>query len=77
MKLTFDTQGKISIDNTDSHFTDTESNEFIGKYFYKNVEGIRNMFEASFIYKRNGLYYLMWSFEGSENYNVRYAVSEK
>lgn len=77
MKLTFDAQGRISIDNSDSHYTDTESNEFIGKYFYKNVEGIRNMFEASFIYKRNGLYYLMWSFEGSENYNVRYAVSEK
>jgi hypothetical protein len=34
------------------------------------------MFEAAFIYKRNGLYYLMWSFEGGENYNVRYAVSE-
>ncbi|MDR2622018.1 MAG: family 43 glycosylhydrolase, partial [Dysgonamonadaceae bacterium] len=67
---------RISIDNRDSRFTQTDSNEFIGKYFYKSVEGIRNMFEASFIYKRNGLYYLMWSFEGGENYNVRYAVSE-
>jgi hypothetical protein len=76
MKLSFDTQGRVSIDNMDSRFTQTDSNEFIGKYFYKSVEGIRNMFEASFIYKRNGLYYLMWSFEGGENYNVRYAVSK-
>lgn len=76
MKFTFNAQGKISIDNMDPRFTQTDSNEFVGKYHYKSVEGIRNMFEASFIYKRNGLYYLMWSFEGSENYNVRYAVSE-
>ena len=76
MKLAFDNKGKISIDNTDPRFTETGSNEFIGEYRYKSVEGIRNMFEASFIYKRDGLYYLMWSFEGSENYNVRYAVSE-
>ena len=76
MKLSFNTQGKISIDNTDARFTQSDSNEFIGKYNFKSVEGIRNMFEASFIYKRNGLYYLMWSFEGSEKYNVRYAVSE-
>ncbi|MDR1517518.1 MAG: family 43 glycosylhydrolase, partial [Dysgonamonadaceae bacterium] len=74
--LSFDSQGKIAIDNTDSRFTQTDSNEFIGEYRYKSVEGIRNMFEASYIYKRNGLYYLMWSFEGGENYNVRYAVSE-
>lgn len=76
MKLAFDSKGKISIDNTDPRFTETGSNEFIGEYRYKSVAGIRNMFEASFIYKRDGLYYLMWSFEGSENYNVRYAVSE-
>ncbi len=76
MKLAFDNKGKISIDNTDPRFTEAGSNEFIGEYRYKSVEGIRNMFEASFIYKRDGLYYLMWSFEGSENYNVRYAVSE-
>ena len=76
MKLAFDRQGKILIDNSDPRFTQTDSNEFIGEYHYKSVEGIRNMFEASFLYKRDGLYYLMWSFEGSENYNVRYAVSE-
>lgn len=76
MKLKFDDDGKVRIDNTDSRFTQTDSNGNIGEYHYKSVEGIRNMFEASFIYKRNGLYYLMWSFEGSENYNVRYAVSE-
>lgn len=77
MKLAFNAEGKISIDNHDPRFTQSDSNEFIGRYQYKSVEGIRNMFEASFIYKRNGLYYLMWSFEGSENYNVRYAVSEE
>jgi hypothetical protein len=77
MKLAFDAQGRVSIDNRDPRFIQRDSNEFIGTYNYKNVEGIRNMFEASFIYKRNGLYYLMWSFEGGENYNVRYAVSEE
>lgn len=77
MKLAFDAEGKVSIDNNDPRFTQSDSNEFIGTYKYKSVEGIRNMFEASFIYKRNGLYYLMWSFEGSENYNVRYAVSKE
>lgn len=77
MKLAFDAEGKISIDNNDTRFTESDSNEFIGTYKYKSVKGIRNMFEASFLYKRNGLYYLMWSFEGSENYNVRYAVSKE
>lgn len=76
MKLKFDADGRIAIDNEDKRFTETGNNEFIGTYHFKSVEGIRNMFEASFLYKRNGLYYLMWSFNGSENYNVRYAVSE-
>ena len=76
MKLRFDAAGRIAIDNDDKRFTESDSNEFIGTYKYKSAEGIRNMFEASFLYKRNGLYYLMWSFNGSENYNVRYAVSE-
>ncbi len=77
MKLKFDPQGRVAIDNDDPRFTQSDSNEFIGTYKYKNAEGIRNMFEASFIYKRNGLYYLMWSFNGSENYNVRYAVADE
>ena len=75
--LSADSDGSLSIVNDDPRFPQTDSNEFIGTYHYKSVEGIRNMFEASFLYKRNGLYYLMWSFQGSENYNVRYAVSEQ
>lgn len=76
MKLRFDDAGRVAIDCDDLRFTESDSNEFVGTYKYKKVEGIRNMFEASYIYKRNGLYYLMWSYQGSENYNVRYAVSE-
>lgn len=77
MKLRFDEAGKIYIDNSDPAFTGTDSNEFIGTYHYTQIEEIKNAFEASFIYKRNNRYYLMWSFNGSENYNVRYAVADK
>lgn len=76
MKLAFDDNGNVSIDNTDPRFDEVGNNEFIGDYHYKTATGLRNMFEASFIYKRGGLYYLMWSFQGCEEYNVRYAVSE-
>lgn len=76
MKLAFDEEGKVLIDGSDPRFDRTGQNEFIGEYKYAQVTTIRNSFEASFIYKRDGLYYLMWSFNGSENYNVRYAVSE-
>lgn len=76
MKLRFDGEGRVYMDNDDPRLTKSDSNEFIGTYKYKEVEGIRNMFEASYLYKRGGLYYLMWSFEGSENYNVRYAVAD-
>lgn len=77
MKLRFDADGRVAIDCDDPRFVQSDSNEFVGTYKYKSVEGIRNMFEASFIYKRNGLYYLMWSYQGSENYNVRYAVADE
>lgn len=76
MKLRFDGNGRVYIDNDDPRFAKSATDEYTGTYYYAQVEGIRNMFEASFLYKRNGLYYLMWSFEGSEKYNVRYAVSE-
>lgn len=76
LKLKFDADGRISVDNDDPRFVQSDSNEYVGTYHYKSVEGITNMFEASFLYKRNGLYYLMWSFKGGEEYNVRYAVSE-
>ena len=76
MKLKFDTSGRIFIDNSDPRFNHSNTNEFIGTYHYAQIDEINNAFEASYIYKRNNLYYLMWSFNGSENYNVRYAVSE-
>lgn len=77
MKLKFDEAGKIYIDNSDPVFAKSDSNPFIGTYHYTQIEEIKNAFEASFIFKRNNLYYLMWSFNGSENYNVRYAVADK
>ncbi len=76
MKLRFDHAGKIYFDDKDPRFNKSDSNEFVGPYHYAQIEEIKNAFEASYIYKRNDLYYLMWSFNGSENYNVRYAVSE-
>lgn len=76
MKLKFDREGKIYFDNDDPIYNRSDSNEFVGTYKYVQITEIRNAFEASFIYKKNDLYYLMWSFHGSENYNVRYAVSE-
>lgn len=76
MKMKFDADGRIAFDNSDPVYNRTGYNEYVGEYKYKQVQGIRNMFEASYLYKRDGLYYLMWSFEGSENYNVRYAVSD-
>lgn len=77
MKMRFDPKGKMYFDNTDPQYDKSGSNPFVGTYNYKQITEIRNTFEASLIYKRNGLYYLMWSFNGSENYNVRYAVAEQ
>lgn len=76
MKLKHDATGRLYFDNDDPEFDRSDSNEFVGTYKYKKIDEIKNAFEASFIYKKGNLYYLMWSFEGSENYNVRYAVSE-
>jgi hypothetical protein len=76
MKMKSDATGKLYFDNDDPRFDKSDSNEFVGTYKYKQITEIKNAFEASLIYKKYGLYYLMWSFNGSENYNVRYAVSE-
>lgn len=76
IKLKFDRSGKIFFDNEDPRFTKTSHQEGAESFRYAQIDEIKNSFEASYIYKRNNLYYLMWSFEGSENYNVRYAVSE-
>ncbi len=76
MKFKFDPTGRMYFDNEDPRFAKKDSNEFAGEYHYAQIEEIKNAFEASLIYKKNNVYYLMWSFHGSENYNVRYAVSE-
>lgn len=70
MKLKFDEVGKIYIDNSDLVFVKSDFNLFIGIYYYMQIEEIKNVFEVLFIFKRNNLYYLMWLFNGSENYNV-------
>lgn len=77
IKFKTDKQGKLYFDNDDARFDKTGSNPIMGEYKYKQIEEIKNSFEAAYIYKRNNVYYLMWSFNGSENYNVRYAVSDK
>lgn len=76
-KLRFDEAGKVHFDQDDTRFNKTAETEFSGPYHYVETAGLKNAFEASFLYKRKGLYYLMWSFQGSETYNVRYAVSKQ
>lgn len=76
MKLNADKNGRLSFDQSDKRFPLTAETPYSGNYHYTQINDLKNAFEASLIYKRNGLYYLMWSFEGSENYNVRYAVAE-
>jgi hypothetical protein len=76
MKMKFDEAGKMYFDNDSPEFALSGSNDFVGRYNYTQFNEIKNAFEASFINKKNNLYYLMWSYSGGENYNVRYAVSE-
>lgn len=76
MKFKYDERGKLYFDNTDPAIDNIDSNQFVGEYRYKQISEIKNAFEAAYLYKREGLYYLMWSFMGSENYNVRYAVAD-
>jgi hypothetical protein len=75
VKLTFDEAGKVYADDSDPRMTHT-SNRPGNPFKYVKTTGIKNAFEASEIFKRNGLYYLLWSYEGGADYNVRYAVSE-
>ncbi|MCR5793496.1 MAG: discoidin domain-containing protein [Lachnospiraceae bacterium] len=76
------TTGNLSVDNSDpEHFErtyDGNYTRFSGAYRYHTFGGLRNEFEGSFIYKdkTTGFYYLMWSVDASETYNVRYAVSK-
>jgi beta-xylosidase len=76
IKLNINKDGKLSFNQTDNRFPLIEETPSSGKYRYSKISNLKNAFEASLIYKRNGIYYMMWSFEGSENYNVRYAVSK-
>jgi hypothetical protein len=76
IKLNINEDGKLSFDQTDKSFPLNSETPFSGSYKYSKISNLKNAFEASLIYKRKGIYYLMWSFEGSENYNVRYAISE-
>ncbi|MDR0415332.1 MAG: family 43 glycosylhydrolase [Prevotellaceae bacterium] len=75
VKLAFDEAGKVYADDSDPRMTFT-SNRQGNPFKYAKTTGIKNAFEASEIFKRKGLYYLLWSYEGGADYNVRYAVSE-
>ena len=75
LKLKFEDNFKVSVDNSDERMTDSN---FAGddEIKYKLLTPVESYLEASCMIKRNSLYYLMFSSDSCENYNVRYVVSE-
>lgn len=72
-RLSFDKSGRVTI------FDDPRmmNKSICYPYFkYNKLTGLHQYYEASSMFKRNGLYYLLWSAEGCENYKVYYAVSD-
>lgn len=76
IKLDFDAEGKVSAGAQDDPRMNRTSGRATNPFKYYTAEGIRNSFEASEIFKRNGLYYLVWSTDGGAAYNLRYAVAD-
>ena len=76
VKLDFDGNGKVFIDNSDSEFNLTGT-AAAGQFKYKQILDYTGEFnEAAVIFEREGLYYLMWSGSGGANYHVNYAVAD-
>ena len=75
LKLKFEEDFKVSVDNSDERMTDSN---VAGEYSirYKLLTPIESYLEASCMIKRGSLYYFMFSNDGCENYNVRYVVSK-
>jgi hypothetical protein len=67
-KLAFGTDFKVAIDNSDSRLTDGTVHKF------KRLSGLTNYNEGSVMFKSGGRYFIAYSVDGCQNYNVQYAV---
>jgi hypothetical protein len=75
LSLKFDDTKKVSVDNGDVSMVDTSISGGI-KYKRFNNDDLRNYNEASFMFKRNEIYYLMWTPGGSQGSSIHYATSD-
>lgn len=68
-KLAFASNYLVSIDNNDPRMTDGAIHK------YKRLYGLTDYNEGSCMFKKDGRYFLTYSNDGCQNYNVRYAVA--
>ena len=68
-KLAFAPNYLVSIDNSDSRMTDGTI------YKYKQLSGLTAYNEGSCMFKKDSRYFITYSNDGCQNYNVRYAVA--
>ena len=68
-KLAFAANYLVSIDNADPRMTDGAPHK------YKRLTGLTDYNEGSCMFKKDGRYFLAYSNDGCQNYNVRYAVA--
>jgi len=69
LKLAFSSEGLVSIDNTDQRFSDGTLHN------YKKLTGLDKYLEGSCMFKKDGIYFLTYSNDACQNYNVHYAVA--
>ena len=68
-RLAFATNGLASIDNSDARMTDGTTHK------YKSLDGIQNALEGSCMFKNGSTYFLTFSNNACQNYNVQYAYA--
>ena len=68
-KLAFASNYQVSIDNSDLRMTDG------ALYKYKQLTGLTAYNEGSCMFKKDSRYFITYSNNGCQNYNVRYAVA--
>jgi hypothetical protein len=68
-RLAFDANGLASIDNSDSRMTDGSAHK------YKSLGGLPNFLEGSCMFKNGSTYFLTFSNNACQNYNVQYAYA--
>lgn len=68
-RLTFAANGLASIDNSDTRMTDGTTHK------YKSLSGMTGFLEGSFLFKSGSTYFLTYSNNACQNYNVQYATA--